>query len=90
MTVLVALLQLLAFAWCIALPGWLLARQLDEDWSWPVRAVVGVSIGMLAVPMSCFVAAWILETSIHLTLVIAVGSLLNVAGGLAWWLRRDA
>jgi hypothetical protein len=88
MSVLIPLLQLLAVAWCFALPGWLLALQLDEDWSQAVRLVVGFSVGVLAVPMICFVTAWLLGTNIRPPLVLTVGSLLNVAGGLAWWLRR--
>ena len=82
------LLQLLAVAWCFALPGWLLALQLDEDWSPPVRLVVGFSVGVLAVPMICFVVAWLLGTNIRPPLVLAIGTVLNAAGGLTWWLRR--
>lgn len=88
MSVVVPLVQLLAVAWCFALPGWLLALQLDEDWSPAVRGVVGFSVGVLAVPMICFVVAWLLGTNIRPALVLTVGTTLNGAGGLAWWLRR--
>jgi len=87
-SVIVPIAQLLAAAWCFALPGWLLALQLDEDWAPAVRVVVGVCVGLLAVPMICFVVAWLLGTNIRPPLVLAVGTALNAAGGLAWWLRR--
>jgi len=86
-TVLVPLAQLLAVAYCFALPGLLVAAQLDEEWSWLVRGALGFGLGALVVPTASFGAAWLLGTSVGPWLVIGVATLFNAAGAAVWWLR---
>ena len=85
------LLQLLALLYVFALPGLLVALQLDADWSLPVRGAVGFCLALLTIPMLCFCVAWILATSITPAVAVGVASVVNaVAGGLWVWRRRSA
>ena len=85
---LLPLLQLLGFAYCFALPGWLIAIQLDESWSRIVRLAVGLALGLLIVPTVCFVAAWLLRTSVQPPLVAGVATALNAAALAVYAIRR--
>ena len=82
------LFQIFAFGYAILLPGTLLALLVDADWSPPVRLAVGLMVGLLVVPMACFVSAWVVGTSITRPLVLLVATALNaLAGTLFWGLR---
>jgi hypothetical protein len=87
---LLPLLQLLGLAYCFALPGWLIAIQLDEAWSRVVRLAVGLALGLLIVPTVCFVAAWLLRTSIQPLLVVGVATGLNAAALAVYAIRRPS
>ncbi len=82
------LLQLLGLAYCFALPGWLIAIQLDADWSRAIRLAVGLALGLLIVPTACFAAAWLLRTSVQPLLVVGVASVINTAALAVYALRR--
>ena len=83
MRILLPLLQLLGIAYCFGLPGWLVARLLDEEWSPPVRATVGFAIGALIVPTASFCAAWLLGTHVQPLLVIGVATVVSVVAAIA-------
>ncbi len=74
---LLPLLQLLGLAYCFVLPGWLIAIQLREEWSGFVRLAVGAALGFLIVPITCFSAAWLLETNIQPPLVVGIATGIN-------------
>lgn len=81
--ILLPLLQLIGIAYCLGLPGWLVARLLDEEWSPAVRLAVGFAIGALLVPTASFCAAWILGTHVQPLLVIGVATVISVAAAIA-------
>ncbi len=82
-------LQILAALWAFALPGTLVALQLENNWTLPVRVAVGVALSVLCVPMLCFCAAWLAGMSVTPALVVGVATALNVCAGLSlWWRRR--
>ena len=82
------ILQILGVIWAFALPGTLVALQLENDWTLPVRVAVGVALSVLCVPMLCFCAAWLAGTSITPALVIGVATGVNALAGISWWWRR--
>jgi predicted Na+-dependent transporter len=86
-------LRLLAAAFAFGLPGTLAACWIEPRWSWPMRLGVGVVLSVLIVPLTAFVAAWVLATSITpgLTLGVAAGwSLLCALPLVRTWRRgRD-
>jgi len=84
---LLPLLQIIGVVYCFGLPGWLVAVQLDEEWSTTVRMAVGFALGALIVPSASFGAAWLLGTNVRPLLVVGVSTLFNVAGFASWWLR---
>ena len=88
MEFLLLLLQLLGLAYVFVLPGWLIATQLAETWSRPVRFAVGITLGVLIVPTACFCAAWLLRTSVQPSLVIGVATVINAVALAARSLRR--
>lgn len=74
---LLPLLQLLGLVYCFVLPGWLIAIQLGEEWSGLVRLAVGATLGLLIVPITCFAAAWLMETNIQPPLVVGISTGIN-------------
>ncbi|MBL6974463.1 MAG: hypothetical protein ISR64_01905 [Deltaproteobacteria bacterium] len=83
------MLQIAALAWVFVLPGTWIALRVGRDWPLPVRLAAGFTLGLLAVPLASFSAAWVLSQSVTSTLVIAVATVANTAGGAAtWWLAR--
>ncbi|MFH1466637.1 MAG: hypothetical protein ABIO70_19785 [Pseudomonadota bacterium] len=84
-------LRLLAAAFAFGLPGTLAACWIEPRWSWPMRLGVGITLSVLVVPLTAFVLAWWLATSITpgLTLGVAAGwSLLAALPLLHAWRRR--
>ena len=83
------ILQILGALWAFALPGTLVALQLENDWSLPIRIAVGVALSVLCVPMLCFCAAWLAGTSVTPGLVVGVATAVNLCAGLSlWWRHR--
>lgn len=78
MTILFALLGLLGFVVCVALPGWLTVRLLDDgDVLW--RLGVGLAVGVFAVPALAFLVGVTLHTSVTPTLLAVLGLALDGA-----------
>lgn len=72
MTVLLALVGLLGFVVCVALPGWLTVQLLDDgDALW--RAGVGIAVGFFGVPALVFLLAMLVHTSVTPLLLVIVG-----------------
>jgi hypothetical protein len=78
MTLLVALLGLLGFVVCVALPGWLAVQLLDDgDVLW--RLGVGLALGVFGVPALAFLVAVTARTSVTPLLLVGLGLVLDVA-----------
>jgi len=74
--VLFALLGLLGFLVCGALPGWLTVQLLDDgDVLW--RLGVGLGVGVFAVPALAFLVGVTVHASISVGLLLAVGLALD-------------
>jgi len=82
------LLQALALAYALVLPGVLITFAADRSWDPVMRLAARFTLGVLVVPLACFCAAWLLGTNIGIPLVLAVATLVNLIAGPAWWLRR--
>ena len=58
-------------------PGLALVACTDARWAWPMRLLVGFTVGVLVVPLATFSAAWLLATSVSAPLVAATASLVT-------------
>lgn len=87
MLLLTLLLQALALAYALVLPGVLIGFAAGREWDLVMRLAAGFTLGVLVVPLVCFSAAWILGTNIGIPLVLGVATLVNLLAGGAWWLR---
>ncbi len=88
MLLLTLLLQALALAYALVLPGVLISFAAGRRWDPVLRLAAGFVLGVLVVPTACFSAAWIMGTNIGIGLVLAVATLVNMLAGGAWQLRR--
>lgn len=76
---------------CYVAPGVALSACTSARWSWPLRLLVGFTLGILVVPLVTFSAAWALETSVTLPLQAASAAVVSAFGaGGAWLQRRKA
>jgi hypothetical protein len=80
-------LQVLAFAFAFLLPGAAWTWGHDPSRPLEIRLAVGAAVGLLAVPMAAFCAAWVLGTNVRPPLVLAVAAVV-AAPGLALALHR--
>jgi uncharacterized membrane protein len=85
---LVLALQALAVVYVFLLPGFLLVSCLNQDWSRPLRLLVGFALAGLFIPMASFVVAWALGTNIQPWVPVLVATLLNLGAGALLWRRR--
>jgi hypothetical protein len=83
------LLQALALAYALVLPGVLIGLAAGRRWSLPMRLGAGFTLGVLVVPLASFSSAWLLGTNVRPPLVLAVATLINLLGLAGWWWRRS-
>ena len=81
-------MQVLGLVYAFLLPGVLLSLNAERHWSTPLRLAVGLTLGLLIVPLASFSCAWALGTNIRPPLVLGVATVINAGAGLAWWLRQ--
>ncbi len=87
----ILLLRVLGVAYGLWLPGVLLASLANPAWTWSWRLAVGFVLGVLAVPMCAFCAAWLLRTSVTVPVVIGCATLLDaILVPMLWWRWRRA
>ena len=87
---LLPLLQIVGLSWVLILPGILVIWPIRAAWSPGVRALVGASLGMLAMPMLCFCVACLLHSSITPALSLTVATIVNASAAGVLLLRRRA
>lgn len=80
--------QFLAIIAVFILPGYLIARAVDDHWSFGIRLAVGIAVSCLVIPMASFCIAWLLNTSIHQWIPLSVAAALSLLGLGTGILRR--
>jgi len=83
------LFQILAIIFAFLVPGVALAWCANPGWAWPLRLLIGFTLGVLVVPLVSFSAAWALAQSVTPGLVLGCGALVALpAAACAWWKAR--
>lgn len=81
------LVQALLVIWSFLVPGVALAWCANPAWAWPLRLLVGFTLGALVVPLASFSAAWVLHQSVTTPLVVSTATLVALPAAAGAWLR---
>lgn len=80
--------KIIAFLYCLCLPGWLMAKLTLKKLDGAETFALGVGFGICLVPLTAFAAAMILGTNISYLLLVSVGSAFNLPLALLWLYQK--